>query len=248
MGNTCTIELPDDPNIPIWRYLSLSKFLDILMRESLFFCRADRFKDTYEGFVNSALTEQISEEFTEFENAQQMQKDLIFQLSSLKEYSLVNCWNMSYPDSLDMWKNYCSEYEGVAIKSNIERLKSSIQGEDKDSFHIRPIKYRDIEKTEEYDANGINLFTFKKLEFSYENELRVILPFAHQNTISEEVIDEEGVELIPYEFGKYVSINFKNLVEEIYIAPLATSWFVELVETLVGLAYEIPILKSKISV
>ena len=41
----------------LWRYMDLSKFIDILHRKSLFFARSDRLSDPWEGgtsYVNVA--------------------------------------------------------------------------------------------------------------------------------------------------------------------------------------------------
>jgi hypothetical protein len=146
-----------------------------------------------------------------------------------------------------MWKSYCSDVDGIAIKSNIERLKESIIGEQSDSFHNRPVKYIDIKTSEIYDANGINLFTFKRPHFSFENELRIILPFAYKNDIGNNQIDGEKVELIPFDHGKKVRISFDKLVEEIYVAPNAPEWFVELLNRLMGFTYKKPIIRSEIN-
>jgi len=44
-----TIEYPENKNIPIWRYLSFSKFMDLISTNSIFFSRADKFEDNFEG-------------------------------------------------------------------------------------------------------------------------------------------------------------------------------------------------------
>ena len=43
------IKLPEDPNTIVWKYLDLSKFLDLLMSRKLFMSRSDKFQDQYEG-------------------------------------------------------------------------------------------------------------------------------------------------------------------------------------------------------
>ena len=44
------ITSPKDDAI-LWRYMSLEKFANILATKSLFFTRADKFEDTFEGHV-----------------------------------------------------------------------------------------------------------------------------------------------------------------------------------------------------
>ncbi|ULC59286.1 hypothetical protein MBM09_15430 [Flaviramulus sp. BrNp1-15] len=240
--------LPEDPNIPVWRYMSFSKFMDLISTNSIFFNRADKFDDLYEGFLNPNLKKKINSElFNEFENSKEMKTNLISLFNSIKKFTLINCWNMGYTDSLGMWKSYCSTEEGIAIKSSIERIQNGIIGDEKDSFHIRPIKYLDVENSINYSTNIINFFTYKRPQFSFENELRIIIPYTHSNDIDKSKLDENDEELIPFEFGKKVKIDFKTLVEEIYISPNATEWFVELVKRIVRLSYNIPIKKSEIN-
>jgi hypothetical protein len=41
--------LPDDEDIPVSKYMDLTKFLSLICRKSIFFCRLDKLEDTYEG-------------------------------------------------------------------------------------------------------------------------------------------------------------------------------------------------------
>ncbi|MFT7164821.1 MAG: hypothetical protein ACI9CZ_001403, partial [Flavobacterium sp.] len=47
--NNPNINLTDDPDTIVWKYLDLSKFLDLLMSKKLFMSRSDKFEDQYEG-------------------------------------------------------------------------------------------------------------------------------------------------------------------------------------------------------
>jgi hypothetical protein len=56
--NNQNIKLPDDPDTIIWKYLDLSKFLDLLMSK-LFMSRSDKFEDQYEGTFSEPTYEEI---------------------------------------------------------------------------------------------------------------------------------------------------------------------------------------------
>jgi hypothetical protein len=43
-----TFESPES-NSRIWRYMNLAKFIDLFSKRALFFARADKFIDPYEG-------------------------------------------------------------------------------------------------------------------------------------------------------------------------------------------------------
>jgi hypothetical protein len=40
---------PDDPDVKIWRYMSISKFLWMLQNNALYFARSDHLGDPFEG-------------------------------------------------------------------------------------------------------------------------------------------------------------------------------------------------------
>lgn len=243
-----TIEYPEDTHMPIWRYMSFGKFMDILSTQAIFFTRADKFFDKYEGYVNQDIHDRVNSIFSEYPNPDEMRKEFQELISNLKKIAMINCWNMSYTDSLAMWKTYCPGTESVAIKSNTEKLKNSLWKYDQDSVHIRPVKYVDVEMEQEYHLNGINLFTFKRPQFSFENELRVIILLMNEPKILTNEYDnhKEYTMKLP-EFGKRIHIDFDELVEEIYVSPFSPSWFVELVNRLVSLLFKIPIKQSSIN-
>ena len=54
--------VPDDPNASVWRYLDFTKFVDMLERRQLFFARADKLGDPFEGST-SPLNVQYWEAF-----------------------------------------------------------------------------------------------------------------------------------------------------------------------------------------
>jgi hypothetical protein len=39
------IKLPSDPSAIVWKYLDLSKFVDLLLYQKLFMSRSDKFED-----------------------------------------------------------------------------------------------------------------------------------------------------------------------------------------------------------
>ena len=57
-SNNSNINLPDDDTI-VWKYLDLSKFLDMLLSKKLFMSRSDKFEDQYEGTFSEPTYEEI---------------------------------------------------------------------------------------------------------------------------------------------------------------------------------------------
>jgi len=84
---------PDDPDVPIWRYIDFTKLVALLEHSSLFFARADTLGDTFEGSYsqsNVALQVKIYPDIPPENLAQ------IAQATSLMpRHTYVNCWNVS---------------------------------------------------------------------------------------------------------------------------------------------------------
>ena len=57
--NDKSIKQPLDPNTIVWKYLDLSKFVDLLLYKKLFMSRSDKFEDQYEGTFSEPTFEEI---------------------------------------------------------------------------------------------------------------------------------------------------------------------------------------------
>lgn len=96
------------------------------------------------------------------------------------------------------------------------------------------VRYADYDEIRpEVFLNGVTPYIFKRKSFEHERELRVLLWF-------QATADGEGN--YPREaadVGRAVSADLVDLIEGIYVSPLAERWFAELVHTLVT-AYGLP--------
>ena len=54
-------EQPADPSISVWRYMDLSKFIWMIQRNALYFCRSDLMGDPFEGHYTKAIVDQENE-------------------------------------------------------------------------------------------------------------------------------------------------------------------------------------------
>jgi hypothetical protein len=95
--------------------------------------------------------------------------------------------------------------------------------------------------------NLFQAFLTKRKSFEYENEIRAVtcLPddnvnrelLANKATEGSNVFSSRERTIIPNELtdkGKYVSADLQALVEKVYVAPYAESWFEEVVESLLS--------------
>src|SRR5215831_14836506 len=52
---------PLDDTISVWRYMDLSKFIWMIQRNALYFCRSDLMGDPFEGHYTKAIADQEEE-------------------------------------------------------------------------------------------------------------------------------------------------------------------------------------------
>jgi hypothetical protein len=110
------------------------------------------------------------------------------------------------------------------------------------------VQYLDFSKDWMNEWNDLfQAFVTKRKSFEYENEIRAVtcLPddnvnrklLANKATEGSNVFSSRERTIIPNELtdkGKYVSADLQVLVEKVYVAPYAESWFEEVVESLLS--------------
>ena len=162
--------------------------------------------------------------------------------------SYVTCWNISTHESYHMWKLYCNHHNGIAIKSTIGRLKSSL-GKNKNYTVLGGlIEYLDFKN--QMPARGDNLLTHiycKSMPYSFENEFRLCLrDFGFVNDViggdAPYSVDPEEIRanLDSYRSGYTVKLDLNTLIESVVTSPHSDPWFFDLVTSIVGDGREFP--------
>ena len=141
----------------IWRYMDSPRFVSMLDRKALFFVKASKFRDPYEGTVpkyndfNRALVYeeqknsfQSEEQFNRFiETIPSTMKSLFKDLS---EIILINSWHYNEYESAAMWDIYSQANAGIAIQSTYRKLRDSFQNNTDDTIWIGKVDYLDFNK------------------------------------------------------------------------------------------------------
>ena len=264
-------EIPDDDTV-IWKYMDLSKFISLLSTQSLWFARLDKNweVDPFEGkipvahwesLVERILNTKFAPQFTGNSKVQfggkpekgmtqvpESEQKLMHIDSERNKYeaaiynSYVTCWNVSTHESYHMWKLYCNHHNGVAIKSTLGRLKSSLGQNKNYSVLGGLVEYLDYEN--QIPARGDNLLTHvfcKSLPYSFENEFRLCLKdFGYVNDVigshAPYSIDSEEIKsnLTSYSSGFPVKLDLHSLIESVVISPHSDPWFLDLVTSIIG--------------
>lgn len=222
--NSSNITLPEDNNTIVWKYLDLSKFLDMLLSQQLFMSRSDKFEDQYEGTFSEPTFEEIKK------IAANNPKFLDY-YKSHREKVVISSWHINEYESFAMWQIFTKNNEGLAIQSTIGRLKKALQPEKRIEQYIGNVNYIDYKKEYIPFDDTFFPFLFKRKSFQYEREVRIISDVSAQNISINE--------------GLKINVDLNQLIEKIYIHPKSENWYKKLVIELVSkLDFKIEIEKS----
>ncbi len=252
-------EVPSDSKAKIWRYQDLAKLIAFLSAEALFFARADRLENPFEGSIPRANVEMRRQRFSKIresgpvfvdefqkhtntelsvleatrlahEAASYLERSRIEENEAYRRFTCVNCWHVNNQESFAMWKLYCQGHEAVAIQSSFDRLTESLR-DFPESIYGGLVQYTDYETDAIPTENDFYRFIYKRASFSHEKELRLVLQrHPRIDSVSKQVVWDE--ELFPNR-GILIPVDPAVLVERIVISPTAPPWFEEIVNSVV---------------
>lgn len=227
---------PNEEDI-IWRYINLEKFESLLIKKSLFFCRADKFSDPFEGSIPRKESEfriqdqkRISNFYGTKFNSADAEKNIEGLSSFHKKFrktATVNCWHINNFESDGMWQLYLKSNEGVAIKTTVAKLIKSFENTFEDVF-VSKVRYIDYDNDiwyneKEYPCQFYNFLTpiiHKRKEFMHERELRLLCEVKDAIRDDDYWLNQEN------EKGIFLSVNIETLIEQIILHPTSDK-FVE---------------------
>lgn len=220
-------EKPSNQNIKVWRYMDFTKFVSLLNSESLFFSRADKFEDPFEGVYSQANKILRPEVYSDIPNQQLFFEKIDFINRKIREHTLINCWHINEHESSAMWKLYLSSNEGIAIQTTFGKLCESFSNTEDEVF-LGKVKYVNYETDWIPEGNTFSPFLFKRKSFEHEHEVRAIVQIFSQEFRTENSID---INSPIYEYGKNIEVDLQILIENIYISPTSPKWFVDLIRS-----------------
>lgn len=216
----------------VWRYMSFEKFASILATESLFFSRADKYDDKFEGYIPELIMRYYTSAGIRI-------------VPELRQYIMCNCWHHGDEESMAMWDKYHLRNNGIAIKTTMGNLKRSLPQDEpnifigKVSYEVESIENKNqIEMPEDKENLLYYPYFYKRKPFRYEQEVRAIIDIA---SIPRDV---------SYEFGKSLEINVQTLIganSEVIVSPHADKWIACTLEVIVKrCGFQFPVNRSKI--
>lgn len=241
----------------VLRYLTLEKFISLLELEAMWFSRLGALQDKFEGTVPKGARARLLELEKDRERSEKMfgSKLLAHLLNVMNTGTddsarigvAVNCWFLGQDESEKMWHEYGQEGKGVAIRSTVKRLSTSlhITGDYVKISAVGRVQYVDFESHEmtAYDANNVNRVAFikEKKDFESEQEVRIIT----MNCLHSGCLAPDGNPVSDYQLtgpalfdpnrkGFYVKCRLQELIQAVIVGPNAQPHFITLIKRLVN--------------
>jgi hypothetical protein len=196
----------------------------------IFFSRSDKLGDPFEGSYSKAnADEQIrSAMYAEdckrldipIEKMNEANRMFGDHRKWLRQWMMVSCWHMSEHESAAMWKLYTNSNESICVQSTYKKFTNALPK----TIYIGQVQYIDYSKEWIGERNLFTPYMHKRKSFEHEREIRAIddqspkgpLPMQSGKT--------------PPEFGAWHTVDLRELIEKIYIAPSSPGWFRDLVK------------------
>jgi hypothetical protein len=205
----------------------------MIMRESLFLCRADLLGDPFEGALPRRILKEVV--FVDSDGApipREVVGGLIQAIREFRERMLISCWYMAEAESDGMWRVYGGG-SGVAVKSSIGRIKDSLQTEYR--FMIGAVNYADYKTATIPMGNLFWPFVHKRQEFAHEREVRVALA---NYFVPDEGHDADapamGYEIPGVQSGLEIATDLTAMIDEVVVAPDSPGWYIDVVKGLLS--------------
>ena len=240
---------PENEDVRVWRYMDFTKLVSLIDSQCLYFTRADKLGDPFEGSwpkMNVAARQAIDEYRLsclplEYRDGFLKSRELIKpSLSDGPQYYAVNCWHVNEHESAAMWKLYLKSDEGIAIQSTYKKLRDAII--DDETVYLGLIKYIDYDHDSIEVANNMfSPFLHKRKSFEHEKEVRALIAKMPMEC------NDVGIYQDTIANGVKIRVDIELLIEKIYVAPSTPDWFSELIRAVVQrYEYHLEVVHSKL--
>jgi hypothetical protein len=225
------------PGTRLWKYGDFRKFAQLFTDRTLYFRRADKLPDIYEGKFTKGNETRRSDMFAAaFADLNLGDPAIIHSIQeSHRERTFLNCWHKNQQENPRMWKEYTTTSDSVAIVTTLEAL-----------FAATPQQCRgaEVHYVGEDDPlpelHSLAALVHKRRDpYAFEDEFRLIYM----------VPTEESVSLgQSTDFFRLVPVDTKQLARELRFNPAASPEFKNLVRThLASGHWNIPVRDSDFS-
>ena len=235
----------------LWRYMSLSKLLQMLQSRTIWLARVDTLlaEDPYEGSLpftyfqlqsdQSDRDAAMEKKHSEAPGTRKQMRDMFLamhQMERLRTY--VSCWHAAITDNAAMWKLYGGGSDGsICVQTTTARMMKIVP----DWVGIGKIKYTSYDKN--WDVNVSNSYTpffHKRSCFQHENEIRLL---------TNSSLDDIPFDVSNEATGLPVQFDPNELLLRIHVSPTSDSWFLDVVQKAVSsLGVDVPVEPAPMSI
>jgi hypothetical protein len=216
---------PDKDKV-IWRYMSLDKYLDVLLTESIKFTKVSIAADQLE----TSLMLNRLEKNGSLIGGERILKGANLHIDRIRKSHYISCWTGKDHECRSLWFSYLGGSRlGVAVKTTVGQFLQSVNWGSY-GYNCREVVYRDdFEDPEELQINT-TLINTKALAYSSEAEIRF--------SINEQLINiPEGdissknppIAINPETLPKVIplGLNLESLVNELWVSPYCEDWQID---------------------
>lgn len=216
---------PDDPEIPIWRYMDFTRYVAMLEEQGVFFARVDHLNDRFEGSIPEPSARQYEEVKRELRDAgvpldSAARLPYREMLRKVRPWVLVSSWHMNEQESAAMWTLYGHSENAIAICSTYRKLHDAMQRA-QEEIYLGAVRYISYEDDEIPLEHLLWPYVHKRRSFEHERELRALMVEEKRAFAGEQP---------PPEGGAWVKTPLDDLIDAVYVAPDAEKWVRQLVE------------------
>lgn len=222
-----------EPSTGLWRYMDLGKFIAMLDSRAVYFARADKLGDPFEGAAGLVERQEVWDEhhLAYFRDAiaqapwnkgaepspddiDKQARSLLSQISvvgdAMRRYNFVSCWHANEGESEALWQLYSpGNHSGVAIKTTADDLMRSL--EDCSQVTLGRVLY--INFGTDFAGTNDRIF-WKRKSLAHEAEVRAVIYTRHPT---------DGL-------GISIQANLQKLLHSVVVSPFAAPWFPSVVE------------------
>lgn len=249
---------PLNEDVPVWRYMDLTKLLWMLQNKALYFPSAPTMNDPYEGHYTQALTpsKKSEEAFIQmmcgrpnspFSVDREDHREslrarfrihLKEDLPGIAERFYVSCWHMNEEESAAMWKLYTSHGDSICVRSTYRQLSQELP----DDCYWGCVNYIDY-KADVFDVyEFLNFVVHKRKSFEHEREARAVINNTPVLTAEPPYPSVNGGK------GIVVPMELACVLNEVYVSPDAKAPFREIVQQLIKTyGLDVPVKPSEVN-
>jgi hypothetical protein len=202
------------PSRILRRYLDLPKYLDLLRSSALYFRRADKFTDRFEGALTPAIRKSMDEAYRN--DVTKYNAEEFYRRCRLSSY--VSCWSLGAEDNMALWQLYGGTSNSVAITTTVARIVAAGLKWN-ESVRIHKVRYIDhFQNPDMVLGWHTDILKFKHNAYEFENEVRILVPRSPDSCQ-----DNPTAIQLPVR-------DLNGLIRSVVVGPEAEPWFFDLVE------------------